>query len=271
MRDYYGEDQTFEVMPVGTGFWGARTVAFIIDSIFIAFPLLLFVYVLGGLGMLLNPLGNWLYVLIFMLIFGFLQVIYFTFLEGTGEKSYSIGKALMNLEVISLDGGPVTGGQAFKRNASKLLKILLLIDIIAGSSSARREDYSQKSSDISARTAIQVLVFAPTTPKRKPFKKVSLADKPKRRVKKRDLGFPAHLLNGQCPRCQSPYKIIPPDDKTTWSGLWNYRCTWCNKLVFDTGPGRVKPGDWGPASRSYKEPPGWSYPGRPRVAPGDWR
>jgi uncharacterized RDD family membrane protein YckC/phage FluMu protein Com len=259
MRDYYGEEeQVFEVSPVGSGYWGARTVAYIIDSIFIAFPLLLFAYIFGGIGILIAPLGNILFVIIFMLLFGFLQVIYFSFLEGTGEKSYTIGKALMNLEVISLDGNIVTGGQAFRRNASKLLKILLLIDIIAGRGSARREDYSQKASDISARTAIGV-VQPIIRPRHRPFKRIDIPKETDDSASRGrgGLDFPAHLLNGQCPRCQSPYKIIPSEDKTTWSGLWNYRCTWCNKMVFDTSPSKVRPGDWGYGQQKVVQPAHW--------------
>jgi uncharacterized RDD family membrane protein YckC/phage FluMu protein Com len=246
MTEYYSGEEAYEVATVSTGYWGLRVVAYIIDSIFIAFPLFLFVYALFGLGFLLNPLSNPLFIILFMVIFGILQVMYFALLEGTGERSYSIGKSLMNLEVINLDGGPVTGGQAFKRNALKILKILLLIDVIAGMSSNRREDYSQKLMDISARTAIQIYQVAPAQPKYTPFRRVPMEDKDKDADKddRGGMDFPSHLLNGQCPKCSSSYKIIPSEDRTTWSGLWNYRCTWCNKLVFDTGPGRVQPGKW---------------------------
>ena len=246
MSDYYYEDESLEVTPVSSGYWGLRVGAFIIDSIFIAFPLLLFVYALGWFGAFYDPLGNILFIILFMLVFGICQVLYFALLEGTGEKSFSIGKALVNLEVISLDGGPVTGGQAFKRNSMKILKILLLIDVIAGMNSRNREDYSQKSTDISARTAVQIVQPVQAPPRRLPYKRVTPTDedKDKDKDKGRGMDFPAHLLNGECPKCRSPFKIIPPEDRTTWSGLWNYRCTWCNKLVFDTGPGRVQPPKW---------------------------
>jgi len=245
MADYYGEEEAYEVAPVGTGYWGLRTVAYIIDSIFILFPLILFAYLIMGLGFIFAPLENIFLLIIFLLIFGVFQVLYFAFLEGTGERSYTIGKALVNLEVINLNGGPVTGGQAFKRNASKLLKILLLIDIIMGRSSKMREDYTQKGSDVSARTALQIIQPTPVQPERRPYMPI----KPKKLEDdedrfKGDMDFPAHLLNGECPKCHSPYKIVPPEDRTTWSGLWNYRCTWCNKLVFDSKPGRVQPPKW---------------------------
>ena len=68
------------------------------------------------------------------------------------------------------------------------------------------------------------------------------------------MDFPAHLLNGECPKCHSAYKIVPPDDKNTWSGLWNYRCTWCNKLVFDDRPGRVQPFPIQPRKEALNRP-----------------
>lgn len=246
MDAYYSDGQAYEVEPVSTGYWGLRVVAYIIDSIFILFPLILFVYALGGIGIFFNPIGNILFILVFMLIFGIFQVMYFAFLEGSGERSYTIGKALVNLEVVNLDGGPVTGSQAFKRNSMKLLKILLLIDIIAGVNSRRREDYSQKSTDIGAHTAIQVYRPSPAPKRHVPFKRIEPPKEKETDDDSRGLSdFPAHLLNGQCPKCHSPYKIIPPEDKKTWSGLWNYRCTWCNKLVFDSQPGRIQPPNWG--------------------------
>jgi uncharacterized RDD family membrane protein YckC/phage FluMu protein Com len=248
MAEYYTESYDYEVAPVYTGYWGPRVAAYIIDSIFILFPLLLITYAFVGIEFLLNPLENILILFIFMLLFGIFQVMYFAFLEGTGEKSYTIGKAIVGLEVINLDGGPVTGSQAFRRNSLKILKILLLIDIIGGVTSKRREDYSQKLTDISARTAIQILQPTQVQQRRPRFKKVSTGKKRGEDDEGKGKGylgdFPIELLNGECPKCHSPYKIVPPEDRTTWSGLWNYRCTWCNKLVFDTRPGRVQPPKW---------------------------
>jgi uncharacterized RDD family membrane protein YckC len=244
MADYYGEEEAYEVAPVGTGYWGKRTVAYLIDSIFVLFPLVLFAYAIMGWGFIIAPLSNPFMLLVFSLIFGIMQVLYFAYLEGTGERSYTIGKAIVKLEVFSLEGGPVTGGQAFKRNASKILKVLLLIDIIMGLMSKRREDYTQKGGDVSARTALQIIQPAVAPPRRAPYKSMQPAKKKDDDDLKGAMDFPAHLLNGECPKCHSAYKIVPPDDRNTWSGLWNYRCTWCNKLVFDERPGRVQPPKW---------------------------
>lgn len=238
----YQEEQGYEVTPV-TGYWGARTGAYILDSIFVFFPLSVVIIAFFGLGFFISIFTNIFLLLIFMFIFGIFQVIYFVALEGTGERSYTIGKSLVNLEVISLEGGPVTGGQALKRNATKIFPLFLLIDIIAGTRSRMREDYSQKKMDISARTAIQPYQVVVPPPVRKVYRRPPEKEEVKDDTKMYG-DFPAHLLNGECPKCQSPYKIVPPEDKTTWSGLWNYRCTWCNKLMFDSRPERVQPGKW---------------------------
>jgi uncharacterized RDD family membrane protein YckC/phage FluMu protein Com len=239
----YQDEESYEVTPVN-GFWAARTGAYIADSIFILFPLSVFIIAFFSFEFFIGIFTNILFLLLFLLLFGVFQVLYYVALEGTGERSYTIGKSLVNLEVISLDGGPVTGGQAFKRNISKIFLPLILIDMLAGIYSNMKEDYSQKRSDISARTAIQRYQMAVAPPPRRPYyKPVTPKDSEEDTVQKYG-DFPAHLLNGECPKCHSPYKIVPSEDKTTWSGLWNTRCTWCNKLVFESGSGRVQPGKW---------------------------
>lgn len=51
-----------------------------------------------------------------------------------------------------------------------------------------------------------------------------------------------YLRHGRCSKCGSPFRILEKGD-TSWTGLWNSRCTWCNKLVFeDEHRGRVEPG-----------------------------
>jgi uncharacterized RDD family membrane protein YckC len=116
-------------------FWGRRMAALIIDAIFIS----LLMWALTALLYPLIALTNLYYVFNFWLIlWGFLIIIYFTVMEG--KWSTTLGKGLLKLKVQTKDGD-MNYQRALLRNLSKFLWIPLLIDAAIGFRGANKGRY----------------------------------------------------------------------------------------------------------------------------------
>lgn len=83
---------------------------------------------------------------------------YFTFAEWLYGRS--IGKAIFNLRVVTVDGSRIDFAKAFIRNISKIYWLLLLLDVLVGLISKTRR--GQKYSDYVANT--NVIKVEPPTP-----------------------------------------------------------------------------------------------------------
>jgi len=104
-----------------------RTLAFIIDAIIIT-------AVMWILSALLYPLiivsGTFYIFNVWLLILALITLYYFTYMEK--NKKTTLGKSVMNLRVISLEG-ELTYRNAIIRNLSKILWFPIIFDLIAGS------------------------------------------------------------------------------------------------------------------------------------------
>lgn len=100
-----------------------RAVATIIDQIIIsiAIGILVIAGIVGtavSIGALFTAIG----------ISYFLWIIYYTYFEGTSGQT--IGKRVMNIRVISADGGQLTMLQAFVRNVLRIVDYLPTLYIL---------------------------------------------------------------------------------------------------------------------------------------------
>lgn len=153
-------------MNVSTGFerirndsqlqdhWIRRLVAFIIDSmivgvltlviaIIIVIPLVLMALIAGLPRYVTDPLS-------FPFFAGILSILYFTLMEtyyGT-----TLGKSMMNLRTVGLDGQKPTLDLALMRNVSKIYWAIVLLDTIVGL--ATLGDPRQKATDRIAGTIV---------------------------------------------------------------------------------------------------------------------
>jgi uncharacterized RDD family membrane protein YckC len=98
--------------------WIIRLVAFIIDSIIFG--------VIVGIAGLVFPLG-WLFGTVF---WGVLLWLYFSVLDV--YMSSSIGKRLLNIQVVMVNGGRVPFEKALIRNLFKIVTPLLIVDWLVG-------------------------------------------------------------------------------------------------------------------------------------------
>lgn len=107
-------------------FWNKRIMALIIDAIFIS----LLMWAFTALLYPLIALTNLYFVLNFWLIlWGFLILLYFTLMEG--KWSTTLGKGLLKLKVQAIEGD-MNYKRALMRNLSKFLWIPLLVDVAIG-------------------------------------------------------------------------------------------------------------------------------------------
>ncbi len=117
--------------------WVRRVVAYIIDAIavgIVATILALIAFIAIGLGSgfffgsffatAFNPFSP------FTGLDGLLFVLYFTFADAMYRRT--LGKAIMGLEVVTVDGTPLDLGKSFIRNISKIYWLLLLLDLLGG-------------------------------------------------------------------------------------------------------------------------------------------
>jgi uncharacterized RDD family membrane protein YckC len=102
-------------------FWLRRFIAIIIDMLILWLPIIAissFTWRIGVFGQV-----PWF-------IAGVLTILYSAFFEA--ELGYTIGKRVMNLEVVSLDGRPYDLQRGLIRNFSKIHVILLVLDLLGG-------------------------------------------------------------------------------------------------------------------------------------------
>ena len=213
-----GEEWDPQDFPKTDGYMTKRIGAYLLDLVIASFAVIIIFYVMEAD---LNDAMNWAYI---FAISGIVTFIYKTILEaGFGR---SIGKFIFGLIVISPDGG-ASFGQALGRNITNIIPLIgPFIDLIFGRSNA--EDDRQKFSDSGLRTLviedIPVTVEEPVRIYRQPMKV-----EPPRSKEKFRLDY-TRMRVGHCPRCGAPYRVLPPED-TSFSGLWNHRCTWCNNKI----------------------------------------
>ncbi|MCP8317065.1 MAG: RDD family protein, partial [archaeon] len=134
--------------------WIRRIIALVIDSIIVGagawiLTAILFLPILFSAGWPSFWASPWSW-LQFPFVMGLIYILYFTITESA--YSYTLGKRIMGLRVITLKGEIPNFEKAFIRNISKIYWILLLLDVIGGL--ATRGDPRQKYSDRIADTLV---------------------------------------------------------------------------------------------------------------------
>ena len=129
--------------------WIKRIVAIVVDSIIVGIATTILSIAVFFPLFLANPIWffNWLS---FPFAMGLIYVLYFTVAES--GYGYTIGKGIVGLKVVAVDGGRPSLESAFIRNISKIFWVLLILDVIGGFFTAR--DPHQKYSDRIAHTTI---------------------------------------------------------------------------------------------------------------------
>jgi len=102
-------------------FWLRRFIAVIIDALIIFVPITVMVNIAWSIGF--TGQVSWI-------ISGGLLVIYTALFES--ELGYTIGKRVMDLEVVSLDPRPYDIQRALIRNITKIHGVFLIIDLLLG-------------------------------------------------------------------------------------------------------------------------------------------
>ena len=224
--------------------WGRRVGAYFIDLLLIfmlTFAIFL-MFIPNYMIFLPFPMGNLLQFFVFWIIVGVISIIYSGALEGS--IGATVGKGIMGLEVYSLDTETMTMGKGFTRSVSKINFIFAGADVGAGSG---KGDPRQRALDLTANTIVaDFMPIEVPMPEPRPS---GIYCKPLETDKEdddeyKDFPIPKELLSGRCPSCSTPYNIVPTKNKSTWSGLWNSRCIWCNKKVFEQYRQHVQPGKW---------------------------
>ena len=118
--------------------WGKRFAALVIDFLII----ILVTWVLSALVYPLIAVANIFGILNYgLIVTALIVIVYFTYFEG--RLGTTPGKNMMKIEVV-VDNGKMNYKKAFIRNLSKILVILLIVDIIvdyaAGNSKLRYLD-----------------------------------------------------------------------------------------------------------------------------------
>lgn len=196
-----------------------RLGAYIIDTI-PPFFVLLVLYVALGVDSL-----NVTIALSFALLLGVLTIFYKSFFEmGRRETP---GKSILGLRIELLEKEVPTEAY-FMRNLSSIVPFVLpALDMAYGYMSY--EDNRQKLLDMSNRMiVVEVLPVVVQEIVRRPMKV-----EPRPEPERYRLGFDEGYARGNCPRCGAPYRVLPPGN-TSFSGLWNHRCTWCNSLITES-------------------------------------
>jgi uncharacterized RDD family membrane protein YckC len=226
--------------------WGRRASAYFVDLILIfllIFAIFLF-FIPNPLDFLIPlsfSMGTVLNFFIFWLLIGVVSIMYAGALEGS--IGATVGKGLMGLEVFSLDTETMTAGKGFTRSGSKFAWVFVPMDIAAGKG---KGDPRQRALDLSANTIVgDFIPVEPEFPERRGGPIYVKPIEPGEEYDEfADLPIPRELLSGNCPYCGTPYNIVPSKDKSTWSGLWNSRCIWCNHKVLEQFKRHVQPGKW---------------------------
>jgi len=212
-RDLEESALDFDRYPRTDNYFVKRTSAYIADLLLCFVISLIFLLIIG-----IDMAGLLGWVLLYILT-GFLTTVYKMLLEGFGART--LGKAVFSLRVVGREDGPMFG-EAVLRNLSAILPFIgPLLDQLIGSGTAR--DSRQKLTDHLSTTLVveeiqevaierPMPIIQPPKPKEKMF-----------------LDY-RNVRVGNCPRCGAPYRVLAPGD-STFSGLWNHRCTWCDHLI----------------------------------------
>ncbi len=186
-----------------------------------------------------------------VVLFFLLMFLYPALMEILIQRS--LGKVIMSYIVVPTEEeaeedeipalSPV---QAIMRN---IIKITIVAPIIGGVlSMGKEEGWRQRGivGDDMAKTEV-IPYFGPRIVhvRKKAFMPSEMEDEEEgmdEELERDDLPFPEELLRGECPRCGTPYRIMP-DGFSGWDGLWNYRCVWCNYAVLESyNTDRIRPG-----------------------------
>ncbi len=221
--------------------WGRRTVAYLIDFVLVFILAYSIFYFLFFDPIVFINIFSIIPFILFWIWIGVLTFLYFGGLEGAIGST--IGKGFMGLEVYSLDTEKMTMGKGFTRSVSKLIWFLPAIDYAVGKG---KGDPRQRQLDLSANTIVADFIHIERPLPEIRSGKIYVKPIEPKEVEDEwaDLPIPKELLSGKCSRCSTPYNIVPSKDRKTWSGLWNSRCIWCNKMVFEEYKRRIEPGKW---------------------------
>ncbi|MEA3558997.1 MAG: RDD family protein, partial [Candidatus Thermoplasmatota archaeon] len=215
----YGEEATldFDLYPKTEIYEIKRAIAYLIDQIFAFIIVILFSLLLKGGDL---SFVTWIIIIV---LSGGLNVLIKVI--GEGMMGSSIGKAFLGLRVVDAHG-QVTVGESLTRNILCVVPILLpVLDYMIGQGSS--DDKRQKFTDsLSGTLVVEDLPPEPEEPRPR-YKQIRVEPSPPK--EKVMLGY-RNVRRGNCPNCGAPYRVVDADDKT-FSGLWNYRCTWCNHLI----------------------------------------
>jgi uncharacterized RDD family membrane protein YckC len=221
--DKSGEDPVidYDAYPMTESYWSKRIISYLIDTA-MAFVIMLVIFVF-----ILNIWDTGIttaWVLLLLLATGITTWIGKSVFEYTAGTSP--GKGIMKLRLVSAYDRP-TFGELLIRNLSSVLIIIGPgLDLISRSSTDPRE---KKLDSISNTLVVEDLVMVEERPSRPIMTRPIEEPRPREKM---SLGFPDRMRTGTCPRCGAPYRILDPGDEG-FSGLWNYRCTWCNFKVFE--------------------------------------
>ena len=129
--------------------WIKRIFAIVIDSIIVGIATTIVSVAVFFPLFLVDPIRffNWLS---FPFAMGFIYVLYFTITESS--YGYTVGKGIVGLKVVTVDGGRPSLERAFMRNISKIYWVFLILDVIGGFFTAT--DSHQKYSDRIAHTTV---------------------------------------------------------------------------------------------------------------------
>jgi len=225
--DDSGEDYSidYDSYPRTGSYWMKRVTAYIVDVAMVFFVLLLAFIV----GFIISDMAvTWVSVVILIALTGLFTWILKAGLEYTKETTP--GKGIMGLTVIS-GYGKASFGELMIRNISTVLIFIgPILDLLIGMASPR--DSRQKMLDKATTTMVVEQVAIVEEKPRRTF--AAPPPTPPESQEKLRLGFPGKMRTGNCPRCGAPYRILDPGDDS-FSGLWNYRCTWCNHKIFGKG------------------------------------
>jgi len=208
----------FENYPKTESYEIKRTVAYLIDQIVILLAVVFVALLIPSVD--LSDYMTWLMILIVAGIFNWVVK---SVMEGM--RGESVGKGIMGLKVIDAYG-KVTVGESLVRNLLEIFPVILpIFDYIIGLLVSL--DRRQKLMDHVSKTLVieDIPIIVEEKPRFVP-RRVVEEPKPQEKVM---LDY-RRIRVGHCPRCEAPYRVLAPGD-TSFSGLWNHRCTWCNNLI----------------------------------------
>lgn len=220
--DYHEEDDMWDTQayPRTESYMAKRVSAYLFDLALSALFVIIVFVLLDQYDM--TDWMTWLYI---VLITAGLMFIMKVLLEGIAGRSF--GKMFFGLLIVTPEEEPSTS-KALGRNIFTLIPLVgPILDFMIGRSSVL--DDRQKLTDSAFKTlVIEDIPLVVEEPPRRTYRPPMKVEPPKPKEKVR-LDY-RQMMVGKCPRCNAPYRILPPDDDS-FSGLWNHRCTWCNHLI----------------------------------------